>query len=347
MSILFPYFELAASLFILLLCFHIYTRHYENKVARFFALFALAAFLAAIFEYSLRIAFTLEFARELNRIAASVWAFVFSMFAHFCFIFTRKKKFLKNPLSLVFLYLPPSLLSVLFFFTNLMYTRYEIWSIGIVSQPAPLYWLFAIHTVFYCLLGIVMLYRFGATAPQKFVRTQAIFIATGSLLPLVIGSLTDEFLPLILGSRTIFPTCVFSVALMCLFIYIAMRRYSLFAISPSLAADVIIETMPDALLATDLEGKILFVNDEATRLFCVSQEELIGKDFSSLFKIQEKYNQLCDEVVNQKKEILRFEVDLLDPLGQHIPALINANLLKDKVIGSTIGIIFVVRDTRG
>lgn len=347
MSILFPYLELAASLFILLLCFQIFTRHYENKVARFFALFALVAFLAAVFEYSLRIAFTLEFARDLNRIAASLWAFVFSMFAHFCFIFAKKKSFLKNPLSRVFFYLPAIVLTGLFFFTNSMYTRYEIWSIGIISQPAPLYWLFAAHTVFYSLLGIIMLFWFGAVTPHKFERAQAYLIAFGSLLPLIIGSLTDEFLPLILGVRTIVPTCVFSIALMNSFIYIAMRRYSLFSISPSLAADVIIATMPNALLATDIGGKIKLINEEASRLFNVPPEELEGKEFSSLFKNREKYDQLYYEVVDRKKEILRFEAELVDPLGQLIPARINANLLKAKVVGDTIGIVFVVRDARG
>ncbi len=347
MSILFPYFELAASLFILLLCFQIFTRHYENKAARFFALFALVAFLAAIFEYSLRMAFTLDFARDLNRIAASLWAFVFSMFAHFCFIFAKKERFLKNPFSRIFFYLPAIILTGLFCFTNLMYTRYEIWSIGIVSQPAPPYWFFAAHTVFYSLLGIAMLFWFGATTPQKIVRAQANLIAFGSLLPLVIGSLTDEFLPLILGIRTVIPTCVFSIALMNFFIYIAMRRYSLFAISPSLAADVIIATMPNALLATDIEGKIMFVNDEASRLFSVPAEELEGKELASLFKNREKYDQLYYEVVDGRKAILRFEAELLDPLGQFIPSLVNANLLKDKIVGDTIGIIFVVRDTRG
>ena len=89
---LFPYFELAASLFILLLCFQIYTRHHANKVARFFAMFALVAFLAAIFEYSIRIAFTLDLARNLDRISGPLWAFVFSMFANFCFIFAKKRK---------------------------------------------------------------------------------------------------------------------------------------------------------------------------------------------------------------------------------------------------------------
>jgi PAS domain S-box-containing protein len=347
MSILFPYLELAASLFILLLCFQIFTRHYENKVARFFALFALVAFLAAVFEYSLRIAFTLELARDLNRIAASLWAFVFSMFAHFCFIFAKKERFLKSPFSRVFFYLPAIALAGLFFFTNSMYTRYEIWSIGIVSQPAPLYWLFTAHTIFYSLFGITMLFWFGATTPQKFERAQANLIAFGSLLPLIIGSLTDELLPLILGARTVIPTCVFSIALMNFFIYIAMRRYSLFAISPSLAADVIIATMPNALLATNIEGRIMFANEEASRILSVPPEKLEGKALSSLFKNREKYDQLYYQVVDQKKELLRFEAELVDPLGQLIPALVNANLLKDKVVGDTIGIIFVIRDVRG
>jgi len=347
MSILFPYLELAASLFILLLCFRIYTRHYENKVARFFALFALMAFLAAIFEYSVRIAFTLELARNLDRITGSLWTFLFPMFAHFSFLFTKKERFLKNPLSLVFLYLPPSLVSCLFIFTNLMQARYEIWSIGIVGQPAPLYWVFLIHTAFYALLGIVLLYHYGFTAPQKTERIQSLFIATGSFVPLLIGILSDGVFPALLGTRTMFPTVVFGIALMSLFIFIAMRRYSLFAISPALAADVIIDTMPDALLATDFDGKILFVNEEASRLFSVSQAELIGKEISSLFKAKEKYPQLYEEVVNKRKQILRYEAELIDPLGQRIPALINANLLKDKVVGDVLGIIFVVRDARG
>ncbi|MBN2057936.1 MAG: PAS domain-containing protein [Candidatus Saganbacteria bacterium] len=347
MSILFPYFELAASLFILLLCFQIFTRHYENRVARFFAMFALVAFLAAILEYSLRIAFTLELARDLNRIATSLWAFVFAMFAHFGLIFAKKNRLLENPWTLVFLYLPPGLLSLLFCLTNLMYTRYEIWPIGIVSQPAPLYWLFTLHTVFYSFLGIYLLFSFGRQSAQPIVKTQAFFIATGSLLPLLIGVLTDEVLPLVMGVRPIFPTAVFDITVMNFFIYLAMRRYSLFAVSPSIAADVIIETMPDALLATDFEGNILFANEEAAKLFCVDHCELESRDFASLFKNPKKYEQLYNEVVYKKKEILRFEAELIDPHGERVPSLINANLLRDKVVGDTIGIIFVIRDIRG
>lgn len=347
MSILFPYFELAASLFILLLCFQIFTRHYENRVARFFAIFAMVAFLAAILEYSLRIAFTLELARDLNRIAASLWAFVFAMFAHFCIIFAKKNRLLGNPLTMIWLYLPPSILTALFCFTNQMYLRYEIWSIGIVSQPAPLYWLFVLNTVFYSCFGLILLYRFGRLAQQATVKKQAYLIAFGSLLPLIVGVLSDEVLPLIFGVRLTVPTAVFDLAIMNAFIYYAMRRYSLFAISPSIAADVIIETMPDAMIATDFDGRILFANEETSKLLGVESDELIGLDFCSLFKQQNQYTKLCTEVVSLKKEILRYEADIHSPTGERIPALINANLLRDKIVGDTIGVIYIIRDIRG
>jgi len=347
MAMLFPYIELFASLFILLLCFQIFTRHYESKVARSFALFLLVAFLATIFEYSMRIAFTLEFARALNRISASLWVFAFSLFASFAFVFTRKKEFLEKPWAPFFFYIPPTLLSFLFIFTNIMYTRYEIWNIGIISQPSPWYWLFLAQTVFYPLLGVILFFHYAFTSPQALVRVQSMVIAIGSALPLVVGAVTDELLPLIQGQRTVFPTCVFDIAILSLFVFIAMRSYSLFSISPSIAADVIIETMPDSLIATDLESRILFINSEACKLFCASQDDIIGKPLFSLFKDREKFEKLFVEVVKKSKEILRYEADLLSPLGETIPALINANLLKDKVFGGTIGGIFIIRDIRG
>ncbi|NQU16671.1 MAG: PAS domain-containing protein [Candidatus Saganbacteria bacterium] len=347
MAMFYPYFELAASLFILLLCFQIYTRHYTNKVARFYSYFALIAFLAAILTFSLRIALTLELARNINRISASVWCFVFAMYAHFALIFARKWTFLKSKLSSVILYLPPALLSLLFLFTNQMYSRYEITPVGIVSQPAPLYSLFILLTVIYTIWGITLFIIDTKGAPQETERKQALIIAAGSILAIVIGITSDQIIPLVMQVRYLPPTAVFSITLLNLSIFLAMRKYSLFAISPAFAADIIIKTMPDAMLATDLEGKILFINEEYKKLFCDKSETCVGTNISSLFKDPQKYQQLFNEVVFKKKEILRFEAELIDPLGERIPALINANLLRDKLLGDLLGIIFIIRDIRG
>jgi PAS domain S-box-containing protein len=131
-----------------------------------------------------------------------------------------------------------------------------------------------------------------------------------------------------------------------LFIYLAMRNYSLFAISPSLAAKAIIETMPDSLLVTDLDGRIIFLNEEAHKFFHVPKKEITGNDIRQLFEDGEKYQQLYNEVVFKKMKISRFEAVLRDPLGERIPSLINATILRED-LGAALGIIFICRDVRG
>lgn len=343
----FPYFELAASLFILLLAFQIWTRHYENKLARFFSFFALVAFLAAILTYSLRIAFTLELARDINRLSATLWAFVFALYFHFVLLFTKKERYLKSPLSYGLLYLPPTVIGILFLFTDLMYLRHEILSIGIVSQPAPLYSLFMIETFAYCVGGVILLLQYSRLTLQKTEKQQAILIAIGSLIPVTVGVLCDQLLPVIFGRRLTPPTVVFDIALMNFFIFIAMRKYSLFAISPALAADTIIETMPDSLLVTDLGGRILFLNEEAQKFFHVPKEEVTGKLIAHLFRQREDFYRLFSEVVEKKLVVERFQAELVDPLGERIPALINSRLLQERFMGESLGIVFVIRDIRG
>ena len=343
---LFPYFELAASLFILLLCFHIYTRHYENRAARIFARFALIAFLACILTYSMRIAFTLELAQTINRLSTPLFAFTFSLFAHFTLVFTKRDRFLKHKINLLWLYLSPALLSILFLFTNHMYIRYEIINIGIISQPAPLYFLFMLHTIFYVSWGIILLLINSYKAPQKSVRFQSMVIAVGSAIPAIVGVATDEFLPLLQGRRIFYPTCVFDVAVMCFFIYLAMRRYSLFAISPALAADVIIETMPSSMIVTDLDGRILLLNQNAQRFFKVPSHEITGKLACELFKSRADFDKLYEDLIEKNLEVERFEAHLIDPHGEMIPSLINANKIHD-ALGATLGIVFIIRDIRG
>ena len=343
----FPYFELVGSLFILLLAFQIWTRHYENKLARFYSLFALVAFFAAILTYSLRIAFTLELARDINRLSATLWAFTFAMYFHFVLLFTRKERFLKSLNNLLLLYLPPVVLGILFLFTNLMYVRYEIQSIGIVSQPAPLYSLFMLETFLYCAGGIVLLYQYAKRTPQPTEKTQAILISIGSIIPVVVGVTCDQLLPMIFSHRVTVPTVVFDIALMNLFIFIAMRNYSLFAISPALAAETIIETMPDSLMVTDMGGRVIFLNELAKKFFRVPESEIAGRHIKDLFRDKEDFYKIYGEVAKQKLIVERFKATLVNPLGENIATLINARLLCEKLTGERLGIVFVIRDTQG
>ncbi|MBU0501734.1 MAG: histidine kinase N-terminal 7TM domain-containing protein [bacterium] len=345
MSILFPYFELTASLFVLLFSFIIFSRHYENKAARFFSRFALLAFLSCIFTYSFRIAFTLELAQTINRISVTLVSFSFALFVHFALIFAKKNAFLKEKIALYIIYLPPTAVSSFFLFTNLMYKRYEILSYGIVSIPTIWYSIFIAYSVAYGFWGITLFFSYAKKAHQKIEKHQAFFIAAGAAIPFLIGLITDELLPLIFQTRLTPPTIVFDFALMTFFLFLAMRHYSLFAISPALAADSIIETMPDSLIVTDLRGRVIIVNEEAHKYFHVPKEEIKGHYIAKLFENKGEYEKLYEEVVNKSLEIERYKATLCDPCGECLPSFINANALRDS-LGALIGIIFVIRDSR-
>jgi hypothetical protein len=300
MAMIFPYFELVASLVILLLAFRIWTSHYENSLARFFATFAVIAFAATVLEYSSRIAFTLDLGRDIDRLSSALWVFVFPAFAHFAILFTKKEGWLKQKAAVFWFYLFPAVVAGLFLFTNIMYLRYEIWSVGIVSIPSAWSSLFLLDTVFFAALAVVLLWQYSFKSHQQSERLSARLIAAGVLLPLVVGVVTDELLPLIFGTRLTPPTAVFDLAVMNLFIYFAMRNYSLFAISPALAAETIIETMPDSLIVTDIDGRVLLLNEEAHKFFHAPKEAIIGRCIADLFIDKNKYDQLYCEVVEKK-----------------------------------------------
>ncbi|MFA5839690.1 MAG: PAS domain-containing protein [Candidatus Margulisiibacteriota bacterium] len=344
--ILYPYFELAASLFILLFALELHLWHHENRAARFFVRCAVVSFLACIMVYSLRIAFTLELAAFIDRIATCLTTFSFAMYLHFAIIFTRRESFFDKKWALPLFYTPPAIVALLALCTNLIYNRYDIFAYGIIGQPSSLYFVYALQTMLYTFWGIVLFFIYSRQAIQPSVRNQSLAIAIGTLIPVSIGVVFDQILPIIFGFHVFPPTVIFDYALMIFFIYLAMRRYSLFAISPSLAAKQIIETMPDSLLVTDLDGRIIFVNNEAHKFFHVDKAEIHGRNIKDLFTEKENYEKLYDEVVNKKLKIERFGARLCDPRGECIPSLINSSLFRDD-FGALLGIIFICRDVRG
>lgn len=346
MAMLFPYLELAASLFILLFAYYIGTRHFENKTARFFVRFAMVAFLSCIFAYSMRIAFTLGLGQDINRISKTLVAFSFAVFAHFALNFLKKEKILNRKFTLSLLYLPPILLGLLFFCTNWMFIRYEITSYGIISIPAPLYSLFTLQNIVYGGWAIYLLYSYSRIGAKRLKREQAHFIAIGALIPAAIGIVFDELVPLVLHRFVLPPTMVFDFALMILFIFIGMRRYGLFAISPTYAFNSIIETMPDALIVTNPSGRVLLLNEEAHKYFHAPKEALVKHNIRTLFEQPAKFEQLYSDIIDKNLEIERFEATLRTPLGKCLPSFINARAYRDEM-GGLLGIIFVVRDIRG
>lgn len=336
------YLELLSALFILFLTLFIYLRFPQSRTERVYIIFGIICFISGILLFAVRVAFTLEMAKFINRFGASAFAFVFPTFLHFVLYFTKKDKVFNLKTTYFFLYFPPFLVSSLFLFTDIMHLRYEIAPYGIISQPSIFYWIFAVHSLIYSFIGIFLLIRFVFTTTQKTERMQAVLIALGAILGITLGFITDEFVPIVYKARIFPPTAVLDLALFNFFVFLAVRSFNLFTISPSIAASTILETMLDSLLVADIDSCVVLINREGEKLFKIEKEEIIGTDVACVFKDGKRFRQLWKEVVAEKKEIRNFEAELLTSFGETIRGLVNAKLLRN-IFGGILGVVLIFR----
>ncbi|MFX1318217.1 MAG: PAS domain-containing protein [Promethearchaeota archaeon] len=107
----------------------------------------------------------------------------------------------------------------------------------------------------------------------------------------------------------------------------------------------LIETSPDAITVTDLEGKVIMVNQQALQLYGVKKEaELIGVNAFDLISHED-----VPKAIENMQITLRdgtsgtLEYTLLKRDGTAYPAELNASLLKD-ADGNPMAFIGVIRD---
>ena len=92
-----------------------------------------------------------------------------------------------------------------------------------------------------------------------------------------------------------------------IFVGYAIWKYYLFSLNPALAAENIIDIMPDSLILTDNQGMILRVNNSFVELTSFSPEELKGKSLFNFFS-DEQQGMFALAALKRDKKIQDFEV---------------------------------------
>jgi PAS domain S-box-containing protein len=135
------------------------------------------------------------------------------------------------------------------------------------------------------------------------------------------------------------------IPILCLVAIIAyaMKKYNLF-LTPSMAAETIVNTMADALIVFGIEGKILSVNPVTAYLFGYSQEELAGKPVQDIF---------AEKNIFRKETLLSlatfgpaqsFAVTGLNKEGISVPVSLSIGAVKNKY--GVAGFVCIARDVR-
>ena len=105
----------------------------------------------------------------------------------------------------------------------------------------------------------------------------------------------------------------------------------------------LVDTMPDVVIRTSLEGTVLFVNDRALRISGYQREEIEGRNMV-LFAAPDDHERLMKNaalMLDRKLGPDEYKIVMKD--GRIIPFEVNGDVIRDKK-GNPFGFVFVCRD---
>ena len=334
--------------------FYVYVKPRQRDTASILFLFFTACLALWAFDEGLsRIAATAEAARFWANHASTGWIFMAPIFFHFALVFTRRQNLTRNPLLIGLLYIPAAIFYFVNLFTTLLlrpdYVRVP-WGWD-NTPPTPLFnFAFSPWLEFFFIASIVLFLferaRKNATFEEK---RRASLVAAGLFVPLATGTVSQIILPA-LGMQIVGLTTVFMPAL-AIAIFVAIIRYRLFVVTPSLALETVLETMNDAIVVTDTKGRLQFINATAETLFSWKNDDIVGHDLSILFPLHTNHHDRF--VANAVSRLMQgefvdeYETLFVDSSARTIPVTISAAPVQfSEGDFEPVGLVLVVHDTR-
>jgi PAS domain S-box-containing protein len=195
--------------------------------------------------------------------------------------------------------------------------------------------------MFFCLFTSSFLIL-SATLRSKhlILRKRGMAIAFAFVLSGVIGVTVSAVLP-ILGLR-LPPQAINSTALMCVMIFYAMRRYSLFAIAPAQATESVLSAASGSILALDGSANVSFINKSAGRLLGSDSAAIVGKPLNS-FLNEETCKLIEEQLLLRGEPITDYETKIKTFSGGERTVILSGVILKDP-LGAKIGAVIDMND---
>ncbi|GAI06196.1 unnamed protein product, partial [marine sediment metagenome] len=277
-----------------------------------------------------------------DNISSIGWASFASFFLWFSFIFTEKKEILKTKIIYPLIFIPP----LLFIYTQwagfltVDYIK-KPWGWEIVWSESIWLYSYYLYYLLFMAIGLYLILNFGKKTKEPIKKKQARIIFIATLIPFILGTLTDMILPELLTYNMPLLGDVITL-IWALGIVYAVAKYKLMVITPALAADNIISTMADSLILLDSQGNIASVNKAVLDLSGYGKDELKGKSIEIFFREKDFKSTLLDRAI--KKEAVRnYELNFKTKTGDHIPVIFSSSTMMDEA-GGMAGIVCIIKD---
>jgi PAS domain S-box-containing protein len=136
---------------------------------------------------------------------------------------------------------------------------------------------------------------------------------------------------------------IFSALFLSLFVGYAINKYELFRIDNALAAEKIIETMPDSVIISDMTGEIIRINSRLVDFTGYSEVELLGKKIVDVFPENKKDLDMILAKLSEFKVLKALETVTKNKSGEKKSVIISASIIEDKTY-RPVGFTCVIHD---
>ncbi len=340
---IYAFSSLLASYVCFLLGILVYQKDPKNQLNRIFTLLCISLGYTAFVEFGCRQAADFAAASQWFKMGA-FWPFVLAFLVHFILVFTEKSKALGKILFAV--YAPAAIFSVWDLTTTLVsgipQKEYWGWTYTIPENPlmyvTSTIWGFSL-AIFSFTLCLLYFYR----ARERIKKQQAKLVLIGMVIPLVAGSFTDGIFPVV-GIR-VPELSIPALTVGVIFIVYSMRKYRLFVLSPTVAAEDIVASMSNLLFLVKDDGTVSRVNQAALQLLGYGKSELTDRPLKNIFAdcqrihaLQKRLNDSAEpDVITNEETILKTKD------GKTIPVLLSVSVIRDKD-GNNMGMVCVASD---
>jgi PAS domain S-box-containing protein len=227
--------------------------------------------------------------------AGTMWPLFVALVLNFALVYTQSK-WIKNKLNYSLIYVPAVMLFLISLCTEEITAPPVLKYWGYNDLPGGT-WLFAVSVVWSAVIPLVaflLCAKYYYKAKDLTQKQSGKLVMIGFAIPIIIYILTNVFAPAI---KLDIPNIgIFSTLFCIIFVGYAIHEYELFEIDGSLASENIVNTIPDALVITDIEGYILQVNDNFINRSGYNQEELIGQSITKFCTDTEKYTKIMEKI---------------------------------------------------
>jgi len=333
--------SLVASYVFFVLGIFIYQKDSRNELNRIYMVICVLVGYTAAVEFGLRQAVDAATAHTWLKIGF-LWPLILPLYMHFALIFTKNTRVFRNRVTYFVLYVPALIFAVLELTTDALTAgskrEYWGWTYN-VPENSLMYYTTNFWGIFLLISVLILCFLYFWRAEQPTEKRRAKYVFMGMLIPTVVSIVTEGIFPS--TDIKVPELSIVATTTEAAIIAYGIHKYNIFALTPAVAAEDIVNAMSNLLFLVRKDGFISLANLSAVTLLGYGESELIDQPLESIFA-EGEWEEIQGRL-NNSADYTDEETIFMTKDGRMIPVLLSISVVRDKN-GGSLGMVCVGND---